>query len=146
MALTLFAQEAVSATFLNKSAFSQSVLSRKKGAAKIILLQYVLTTTRALPIFHGSAYERSYMQDCRLLVRLHRKTGIPTGLKAQPGPKAGRALTNSVGLETFQTTYFPYLIYDGRTPLPHVLMSSSDDLSPCSQQESLNWVRSQVTT
>lgn len=33
--------------------------------------------------------------------------------------RASRASSKSVGLENFETVYFPYIIYDGKTALLH---------------------------
>lgn len=51
--LTLFAQKALSLPFLIGITFSQCVLTRGKGAAEIVLRQYVWTTMEAIFLFYG---------------------------------------------------------------------------------------------
>lgn len=60
--------------------------------------------------------------------------------------RAWSALLNSIGLQNFQTAYWPYVVYDGRTDLPHNLTSRSDGFLHRSHVESFDGVDRPVKT
>lgn len=68
---TLLGQKSVSPMFLSNSAVLQGVLTRKKEAAKRILLQYVPTFAEALLLLPGTPYMSNCMHERHLQTKLH---------------------------------------------------------------------------
>lgn len=74
------------------------------------------------------------------------ENGSQTRVGVQFVTRACSALTKSVRLGSSEPAYSPCFIYDGWTPLLHVVMSRSDNFSPVSQRTSLDGMRHSVKT
>lgn len=61
--LWLFRKKRCRGIFLNGSMFLQSILTTKKGSAKIVLPNSVLTTSKASLLFHGIGHVTERMAD-----------------------------------------------------------------------------------
>lgn len=124
--LTTFGQKTASSKILNRSTFLLSTSTRRYGAAKGILLQYVSKTTNALLLSHITTYVSECMQARRLYAKLQRKRESRSGIAMQRVSRARSALKKLVGLGNSETFYFPHSFYDRRTVLLHVILSRSD--------------------
>lgn len=142
----LLREKDLSPLFLNGSPFMQSVLAKKKTAAKSSLPQTVSTTTEALRYFQATGYANSCVQNRRLYAKLHWKSGSRIGAAAQLMTGKWSALSRSNDLENPQTAYWLYFIYQSRTAFPHVVTSRTNCFSRRSHPESLDRMERPVKT
>lgn len=75
-------------TFYSNSTVMQSVLTKKKTAARSRLSQFAPVATERLLLFYGTSDVSSSTEECLLHASLHRNTGGRTKAAAQPVKRA----------------------------------------------------------